>query len=250
MGLLERLRGGLARTREVLETPIEDLARGRRPLDAAALESIEEALDRRGPRAAGGGRGARGAAREERRDRDGAASPRCARRCAPSCSARSSGRRGRRPSRSGRGSCSWWASTARARPPRSASWPPPGRGEGRSLLLCAADTFRAAAAEQLEIWAGRTGAAFHRGAGGRRPRRRADRRAAHGARARVRTRVLVDTAGRLHTKTNLMAELAKMAPRGGARGRRARRTRRCWCSTPRSAATASPRGASSRRRAG
>ena len=44
MGFLERLRGGLARTREVLETPIEDLARGRRPLDPAALEEVELAL--------------------------------------------------------------------------------------------------------------------------------------------------------------------------------------------------------------
>jgi fused signal recognition particle receptor len=79
--------------------------------------------------------------------------------------------------------------------------------EGRSVLLCAADTFRAAAVEQLEVWAGRAGAAFHRGAraptlGG------ADRRA---PRPRAADAVLVDTAGRLHTKSNLMAELAKMA---------------------------------------
>ena len=44
MGLLDRLRGGLTRTREVLNTPIEDLVRGRRPLDADALDAIEEAL--------------------------------------------------------------------------------------------------------------------------------------------------------------------------------------------------------------
>ena len=44
MALADRLRGGLSRTREVLNTPIEDLVRGRRPLDAAALESVEEAL--------------------------------------------------------------------------------------------------------------------------------------------------------------------------------------------------------------
>ena len=44
MALLDRLRGGLSRTREVLTMPLEDLVRGRRPLDAAALESVEEAL--------------------------------------------------------------------------------------------------------------------------------------------------------------------------------------------------------------
>src|SRR5262245_55754595 len=43
-GLVERLRAGLARTREVLNSPVEDLWHSRRPLDAAALETIEDAL--------------------------------------------------------------------------------------------------------------------------------------------------------------------------------------------------------------
>jgi fused signal recognition particle receptor len=83
------------------------------------------------------------------------------------------------------------------------------RQEGRSTLLCAADTFRAAAAEQLQIWAERAGAPFHRGPEGSDP-------AAvltdglRMARARGLDAVLVDTAGRLHTKGNLMAELQKM----------------------------------------
>jgi len=82
--------------------------------------------------------------------------------------------------------------------------------EGRSTMLVAADTFRAAAAEQLEIWARRTGSPFHRGAEG------ADPSAVltdglRAARSRGYDAVLVDTAGRLHTKGNLMAELAKMA---------------------------------------
>src|SRR5206468_12247624 len=85
-----------------------------------------------------------------------------------------------------------------------------GKAEGRTALLCAADTFRAAAAEQLEIWARRVGAPFHRGAEG------ADPSAVltdglRAARSRGYDAVLVDTAGRLHTKGNLMAELAKMA---------------------------------------
>jgi fused signal recognition particle receptor len=84
------------------------------------------------------------------------------------------------------------------------------RSQGKNVLLCAADTFRAAAAEQLEIWARRVGAPFHRGAEG------ADPSAVltdglRAARSRGYDAVLVDTAGRLHTKGNLMAELAKMA---------------------------------------
>jgi fused signal recognition particle receptor len=84
------------------------------------------------------------------------------------------------------------------------------RAAGRSALLLAADTFRAAAAEQLQVWAERSGAAFHRGAEG------ADPSAVltdglRAARSRGHDTVLVDTAGRLHTKGNLMAELAKMS---------------------------------------
>ncbi len=78
------------------------------------------------------------------------------------------------------------------------------------MLLCAADTFRAAAAEQLEVWASRAGAAFHRGASGADPSAVLTD-ALRSARSRGADAVLVDTAGRLHTKSNLMAELAKMA---------------------------------------
>jgi fused signal recognition particle receptor len=84
------------------------------------------------------------------------------------------------------------------------------RSEGRSVLLCAADTFRAAAAEQLAIWAERAGAELHRGEEGADPAAVVTD-ALRAARARGHDAVLVDTAGRLHTKTNLMAELAKMA---------------------------------------
>jgi len=83
------------------------------------------------------------------------------------------------------------------------------RDEGKSALLIAADTFRAAAAEQLEIWAQRSGAAFVRGKEGADPSSVLfDGLQAAGARgADV---VIVDTAGRLQTKTNLMEELKKM----------------------------------------
>ena len=209
MGLLDRLRGGLTRTREALNTPIEDLVRGRRPLDAAALESVEEALlaadlglpaveeamgvlrERSGEIASGGLAAMRQALGQEiRRALEGPAGE------APFSV---------RPwvvfvvGVNGAGKTTTIGKLA-------AGW----AGEGRSVLLCAADTFRAAAAEQLEVWASRAGAAFHRGAEGADPSAVLTD-ALRSARARGTDAVLVDTAGRLHTKSNLMSELAKMA---------------------------------------
>ncbi len=83
------------------------------------------------------------------------------------------------------------------------------QSEGHSVLLCAADTFRAAAIEQLEIWAQRTGADLIRQQPGSDPSAVLFD-ALQAARARKVDYVIVDTAGRLHTKTNLMAELEKM----------------------------------------
>ena len=80
---------------------------------------------------------------------------------------------------------------------------------GRSVLVGAADTFRAAAEEQLEIWAGRSGADFVGAPRGADPAAVAFD-AVEAARARGRDVVIVDTAGRLHTQTNLMAELEKV----------------------------------------
>jgi fused signal recognition particle receptor len=83
------------------------------------------------------------------------------------------------------------------------------REHGRSVVLAAADTFRAAAEEQLEIWAGRSGADFVGAQRGADPAAVAfDAIAA--AEARGRDVVIVDTAGRLHTQRNLMEELAKV----------------------------------------
>ena len=83
------------------------------------------------------------------------------------------------------------------------------QSEGRTVLLCAADTFRAAAIEQLEVWAQRTGADLIRQQPGSDPSAVLFD-ALQAARARKVDCVIVDTAGRLHTKTNLMAELDKM----------------------------------------
>jgi fused signal recognition particle receptor len=80
---------------------------------------------------------------------------------------------------------------------------------GRTVLLGAADTFRAAAEEQLEIWAERAGADFVGSERGGDPAAVAYD-AIEAARSRGRDVVVVDTAGRLHTQTNLMDELAKV----------------------------------------
>ncbi len=83
------------------------------------------------------------------------------------------------------------------------------REHGHSVIVAAADTFRAAAEEQLEIWARRAGADFVGSTRGDDPAAVAfDAIAA--AEARGRDVVIVDTAGRLHTQTNLMEELMKI----------------------------------------
>ena len=82
-------------------------------------------------------------------------------------------------------------------------------GEGKKVMLSAADTFRAAAADQLEIWAKRAGADIVRHGEGADPAAVVfDSIAA--AKARGSDIIIVDTAGRLHNKANLMNELAKI----------------------------------------
>jgi len=83
------------------------------------------------------------------------------------------------------------------------------RQEGLSVVLCAADTFRAAAIEQLEIWAQRNGIEVVKQKSGADPAA-VVYDAVAAAKARTADAVIVDTAGRLHTKSNLMAELEKM----------------------------------------
>ena len=193
----------------MLNTPVEDLVRGRRPLEPADLEAIEEALI-----AADLGPAAAAEAKELLKARSGeiweGGAP------AMLAILREEIRR-----------------SLAGPPSRTPFWAKPwvvfvvgvnGAGktttigklahlwsaEGRSVLLVAADTFRAAAGEQLEAWAQRSNTPMHRGADG------ADPSAVltdglRMARARGTEAVLVDTAGRLHTKGNLMAELAKMA---------------------------------------
>jgi fused signal recognition particle receptor len=209
LSLVEKLKGGLSRTREVLNTPVEDLVRGRRPLDSAALESVEEALI-----AADLGLPAALEAMELLRARSGEIAT----------GGVDAMRRVLReqvvktldlPPRAVLFSARPWvvlvvgvngAGKTTTIGKLAASW----KAEGRATLLCAADTFRAAAAEQLEVWSRRADVPFHRGPEGADPSAVLTD-ALRMAAARRLDAVLVDTAGRLHTKGNLMAELAKMA---------------------------------------
>ena len=83
------------------------------------------------------------------------------------------------------------------------------RKEGKGVMVAAADTFRAAAVEQLEIWANRVGSDFLKGQRGVDPSAVAFD-AVRAAKARGTDVLIIDTAGRLHTKANLMEELKKV----------------------------------------
>jgi fused signal recognition particle receptor len=83
------------------------------------------------------------------------------------------------------------------------------KAQGQTPLICAADTFRAAAVEQLEIWATRAGVDFIRARTGADPAAVVFDAIVAG-KARNRDVILVDTAGRLHTRVNLMTELDKI----------------------------------------
>jgi fused signal recognition particle receptor len=83
------------------------------------------------------------------------------------------------------------------------------RLQGKAPLICAADTFRAAAVDQLQIWADRAGADIVRAKEGADPAAVVFD-AITAAKSRKRDVVLIDTAGRLHTRTNLMSELDKI----------------------------------------
>ncbi len=83
------------------------------------------------------------------------------------------------------------------------------KSQGRDVMVAACDTFRAAAVEQLEIWAQRSGVQFMRAQSGADPASVAFD-AASAAKSRGTDILLIDTAGRIHTKANLMKELEKI----------------------------------------
>ncbi len=205
----DRLKRGLTRTNAILNTDVGDLMRGRRPLEEKDLETIEEALI-----AADLGLPAVQDAMQVLRARSGEIwkDGREAMRTLLAGEIRKTLETPRGPvpflqrpwvvfvvGVNGAGKTTTIGKLAQA-------W----NAQGRTSMLCAADTFRAAAAEQLEAWAERTGSPFHRGAEGADPSAVLTD-ALRAARSRGHDAVLVDTAGRLHTKGNLMAELNKMA---------------------------------------
>jgi len=83
------------------------------------------------------------------------------------------------------------------------------RSEGKQVMVAAGDTFRAAAVEQLKIWAQRTGCAFYSGATGKDPASVIFEACQQAQKENVDV-LLADTAGRLHTKSDLMEELKKV----------------------------------------
>ena len=107
------------------------------------------------------------------------------------------------------------------------------------MILAAGDTFRAAAIDQLEIWAGRTNTEMVKHKEGSDPSA-VIFDAIKAARARHADYVIADTAGRLHNRTHLMEELTKLtALRSGNWG--VPPMRFCWCWTPPPGRTASVR---------
>jgi fused signal recognition particle receptor len=209
----DRLKAGLGRTRAILNTPVDDLVRGRRLLDAGSLEAIEESLlaadlgvaavdqamevlrAHSGEISEGGVEAMRAVLRNEIRtavSRPDVITPFSSR---PWVVMVIGVNGAGKTTTIGKLAMRW-------------------KKEGRSVLLCAADTFRAAAAEQLAVWAERAEAPFHRGAEGADPASVLTD-GLRAARARQMDAVLVDTAGRLHTKGNLMAELQKMVKVAG-----------------------------------
>jgi fused signal recognition particle receptor len=210
MGLYERLRSRLSRTRETLSDGITAIFQGGRVIDQALLDELEELLYAAdlGPVAA---RIVQEVGRLHRRgDVNGEAEVRSVLRetllelVAPSGLTTGEIELAARPhvvlvvGVNGSGKTTTIAKLANRF-----------QRQGKSVLLAACDTFRAAAAEQLEIWAERNGAPLVRGAEGADPASVAYD-AVESAEVLGIDVVLVDTAGRLHTQKNLMQELSKV----------------------------------------
>ena len=205
MGLLERFKQGLSRTRAILNSDIGDLVKGLAKLDTATLESLEETLIAAdfGPAAAAE------IVTGLRRDLASATDPTLIRSTLKEKVRALLDVEGPAVARgnphvvfivgvNGVGKTTTIGKLAH----RS-------RAEGESVLIVAGDTFRAAAVAQLKTWAERAGAGFHESREGQDPASVVTD-GLRKARAAGTRRVLVDTAGRLQNKAHLMAELAKM----------------------------------------
>ena len=207
MGLFDVFNRGLKRTREVLEKAFAAVTLG--GADPASLEALEEALLQAdlGPalagelvdavkRSSGGAAGARAAAKERLLKELSKVQPRDG---------------------------DWLSRVPAAKPEVTLLLGVNGSGKtttagklaahfkarGEKVLLGAADTFRAAAADQLELWAGRAGVEILRQKEGADPAAVAFDAVSRGVSGGF-DRVIIDTAGRLQTKVNLMEELKKV----------------------------------------
>jgi len=215
-GFFDRMKQAVSRTRESLSSKIEGIVALTRTVDESSLEDLESALltsdlgvqtttrildalrDRARRQAIEGGAELRDLLKQELRAilaaplRQGPSSERPA---APSATGPSVtflvGVNGAGKTTSAGKLAAWY------------------RAQNRTVLLCAADTFRAAAIEQLEVWASRSGVQMIKTRQGGDPAA-VLYDAAASAKAHHIAELIVDTAGRLHTKTGLMDELEKM----------------------------------------
>ena len=211
MGFLDRLREGLTRTKQQIVSRFEEIVQQAdtaeqrtRPVDVDTIEALEELLISADVGIAG-----------DRADRD----------------------RGAEAARAAARACAIWSRTRSARSSTPSSGRSPNghhphvtlivgvngtgktttigklanllKASGKQPLVCAADTFRAAAVEQLEIWAKRADVDIVRAKEGSDPAAVVFD-AIQSGKARGRDPILVDTAGRLHTRVNLMNELDKI----------------------------------------
>jgi len=216
-GFFDRMKQAVSRTRESLSSKIEGIVALTRTVDESALEDLESALltsdlgvqttarildalrDRARRQAIEGGDELRDLLKQELRailEAPLAQNPPAAPHVA------SSGEAG--PSVTFLVGVNGTGKTTSAG--KLAAWY---RARNRTVLLCAADTFRAAAIEQLEIWAARSGVEMIKTRQGGDPAA-VLYDAAASAKAHKIDELIVDTAGRLHTKTGLMDELEKM----------------------------------------
>ncbi|MDR3773311.1 MAG: signal recognition particle-docking protein FtsY [Terracidiphilus sp.] len=211
-GFFERMKQAVSRTRESLSTKIEGLVALTRTVDESALEDLESALvtsdlgiqtttrildalrDRARRQAIEGGEELRALLKQELR----------AILDAPLRQSPPAGEPAEGPLVTFLVGVNGTGKTTSAG--KLAAWY---RARNRTVLLCAADTFRAAAIEQLEIWAARSGVEMIKTRHGGDPAA-VLYDAASSAKAHKIEELIVDTAGRLHTKTGLMDELEKM----------------------------------------
>jgi len=211
-GLFDRMKQAVSRTRESLSTRIEGLVALTRTVDESALEDLESALltsdlgvqttarildalrDRARRQAIEGGEELRALLKQELRailETPIAQHPPAANPAEGPNVTFLVGVNGTGKTTSAGKLAAWY------------------RAQNRTVLLCAADTFRAAAIEQLEVWASRSGVQIVKTRQGGDPAA-VLYDAASSARAHQIDELIVDTAGRLHTKTGLMDELEKM----------------------------------------